>query len=466
MINEIKNFIDAYIEDNKAEYIKIEKKIWETPELGMEEYYASGLLTELLESNGFVVEKGVAQMPTAFIATYGSERPTIGFSMEYDALPGLSQKVSTEKCAVREGAPGQGCGHNLIGTGGALAATAFKAAIEKFDLKASIKIFGTPAEELCIGKPVMGNAGLFKGTDAIIDWHPWYDSNANYKQTPAYFNVKFHYKGYTAHGNSPWHGRSALDAAILQANAIEMLREHITPGNGQAAANTINYTFSNTGPEFASVVPDKASLWCIGRFATSDELSDILVRLENTAKGAALATGVTVETEYITACHEMITNSVIAEVLYKNLCEAGNVAFTPEEKQFVMDMQKAEGQEPYWSDKILDFDHMYFPVTDSSEYSWEAPYALLALNLGPGPSWHNWMVASCNGNSHGEKCMLKAASVLARSAVDLATDLSIIEKAQKERLEHLNGREYKGLLPEGTPIPLNISKANMDKYRD
>lgn len=465
MLSEIKQFILDYIKKNKEVYFDMAKKVWEKPELGMEEYFASKLYTDFLESNGFAVERGVAGMPTAFIAVWGNEKPVIGFSMEYDALPGLSQKVQTKKEAVTPDAPGQGCGHNLIGTGGALAAIAFKAAAEKFNLKCTIKIFGTPAEELCIGKPIMGNAGLFKGVDIFLDWHPWAFSNAQYKTCPAYFNVKFHYKGRTAHGNAPWHGRSALDAAILQANAIEMLREHIVPGSNPALANTINYTFSDTGQEFASIVPDRASLWCIGRFETSEQLADALKRVEKCAEGAAIATGTTVETEYITASHEMITNIAAQKIVYDNLILLGDIEFTAEEKQFVMDMQRNEGQDPFWKEGIEPFGFAGCVVTDSAEYSWEGPYAAVMVKLGPGPGWHNWMVTACNGNTHGQKAIVKAAQVLAASAIDFASDEKLVEDAKTEWQKRIDGRVYKSLLPEGTPIPLDINKNTMAKYR-
>lgn len=349
-LNDVKQFIIDYIDANKAEYLDVIKQVWGKPELGMEELFASTLYAEILEKKGFTVERGVAGMPTAFVATYGTEDLSIGFSVEYDALPGLSQKVQTTKEPVSSGAPGQGCGRNLIGTGAVLAADVFKAAIEKFGIKARLKVFGTPAEELCIGKPVMGNAGLFEGLDAVIDWHPWFESSGNYKETPAYFNVKFHYKGRTAHGNSPWHGRSALDGAILQTHAIEMFREYMVPEPNPDAAHTINYTFSDTGPEFASVVPDRATLWVIGRFTISEDLTDILPRIVKTAEGAAMMTGTTAE-------------------------------------------------------------------------------------------------------------------ILAGSAVDLATKPEIIERAQAEWKEKRGNREYKSLVPERTPIPLDINKEVMAKYR-
>ncbi|MDR2770771.1 MAG: amidohydrolase, partial [Clostridiales Family XIII bacterium] len=230
MKSEIKQRIAAYIEENRDAYHKLSKAIWDKPELGMEEYEAHRLHTEFLRERGFRVETPVAGMPTAYVATFGEGRPVIGFSAEYDALPGLSQQVAPHKAPISPGAPGQGCGHNLLGVAAVLAACSLKDAMQKQGLSGTIKLFGTPAEELCIGKPFMGSQGVFDGVDIVLDWHPWAGSAVNYSTCPAYFNVKYHFHGRTAHGNAPWHGRSALDAAILQAHAIELLREHYPPG--------------------------------------------------------------------------------------------------------------------------------------------------------------------------------------------------------------------------------------------
>ncbi|WP_130864019.1 amidohydrolase [Bacilliculturomica massiliensis] len=464
--NEVKTFMAKYVEAHQQEYFVMSKKIWENPELGMEEHYACKLHMEMLRSKGFTVEKNAAGMPTAFVATYGSGRPVIGFSAEYDALPGLSQKVVPYKDPVRLGAPGEGCGHNLIGTGGSLAAAALKAAMDRFGFSCTIKVFGTPAEELCIGKPVMGAAGLFEGLDAVLDWHPLMQTAAHASKCLAYFNVKYHYKGRTSHGNSPWFGRSALDGAILQGYGIEMLREHLVPGMPGLSFNTLNYTFSETGPEFPSVVPDRATLWVVGRFHSSEMVSEVIGRLDQIAEGAAMATETKVEKEYIAATHELLPNHTMAELVHRNLVEQGDVEFTEEEKEFVMKLQECEGQEPFWSEGIQPVREEDFGVTDSSEYSWFAPTEVLQVRLGPGPGWHNWMVAACAGGSHGEKAVTKAAQVLSASAADLIADPEILKKAREEWKERMTGRVYRSLLPEGTPIPLHVNEETMKRYRD
>jgi aminobenzoyl-glutamate utilization protein B len=329
----------------------------------------------------------------------------------------------------------------------------------------TIKIFGTPAEELCIGKPFMGSRGVFEGVDLFLDWHPWSGSSVHYASCPAYFNVKYHFKGRAAHGNAPWYGRSALDAAMLQAHAIEMLREHYPPGPSPTAAHTINYTFSDTGPEFASVVPDRATLWCVGRFSTAELVSEIIERVDKCAEGAALASGTTVTKEYITASREMIPSETVARVLYENLIAAGDAAFTEEEKAFVAALQREEGQTPFWAAEIPPPGPAVLAVTDAAEYSWVAPYGILILNLGPGPGWHNRMVTACAGGSHGEKTLDKAGLILAWAAADFLEDDALLQKAKAEWAERMKDRRRESLLPADAPVPLDINKAAMDKYR-
>jgi aminobenzoyl-glutamate utilization protein B len=343
MLKDYKECIAEYIDQHKSEYHQLAQEIWGRPELGLEEHFAAQKLTEFLMREKFKVERHVAGLPTAFIATWGDGKPVIGFSAEYDALPGLSQKKGYKKAPVVDGAPGHGCGHNILGVGGIFAAVALREVMEKHALPGSIKVFGTPAEELCIGKPVMGNAGVFEGTDIILECHPLFQNSANYDTCPAYFNVKYHFKGSTAHGNAPWYGRSALDAAILMGHAIEMLREHTEPTSILGNDHTINYTFSDTGPEFPSVVPDRATLWCVGRFSTGEYMKNIMRRVDQCAEGAALATETQVEKEYITASHEMIPNKIVSKALHENLTEIGAVVFTDEERKFVELIQEEEG---------------------------------------------------------------------------------------------------------------------------
>ncbi|HWQ50249.1 MAG TPA: amidohydrolase [Terriglobales bacterium] len=465
---QLKPQLFSWIEANEAPFDEAADSLWQNPELGMEEHKSSAKLTLLLEQNGFAVEKGVASMPTAFVAAWGKGEPCIGFSAEYDALPGLSQEVGTAKKAVREGAPGQGCGHNLLGTAAVYAAIALKSLLEEKKLPGTLKVFGTPAEELCIGKPFMARAGLFKGVDILLDWHPWNYNRADYDACNAYFNVKYHFMGKTAHGNSPWFGRSTLDAAMLQAHAVELLREHIRPSVcGLDAANTVNYTFSDVGPEFPSVVPDRTTAWYVGRFDQTELMVEVMARIDNCAKGAALAAGTTVEKELVTATHDKLPNKVLSEVMHRNLEEIGAPKFTPEEQAFASRMQKEMGvKESGLDEAILPFGGGSSVLCDTSEYSWFVPYATVWVTMAPaGVGWHNWIVASCAGSPLGKKAMKTAAKVLAATALDAVADPALVKAAKAELDGRLSQRDYIAVLPEELAPPVGINKAVMDKYR-
>lgn len=466
-IEKNKATVKSWIDNNADEFEKIAEFIWEHPELGLEEYEASKLLTDVLKKYGFSVELGVSEMPTAFIATFGSGKPVIAYNAEYDCLPGLSQQCyETKKEPVREGAPGHGCGHNILGTAEVFAAIALKTAMEELGIMGTIKVFGSPAEELCVGKPFMARDGHYKGVDCFLDWHPWSYNKAHYDTCGAYFNVKYHFKGKTCHGNSPWQGRSAFDAAMLTGTAIEFLREHYEPAAADRG-NTLNYTFSETGPEFPSVVSDRATLWCIGRFNTSKQLKEIMKRVDNCAKAGALATGTEMEKEFITATHEKIPNKVLAEVVYNNFREIGTPQFSEEEQEAAKQMQKEDGYEEKGLDTVLqEFGTSGTALCDTSEFSWHAPYATFWMTAAPDGDWHNWKVASCAGSSIGLKTMKHAAKLLAISGMDLFMNPEIVKTAKKEFSRCMEGASYETLLPDEAKVPNGINASTMKKYRE
>lgn len=461
----IKNFIYDWIEKNKQEFYEIADFIWENPELGLEEDKACKKLTAVLAKHGFSIQKNVAGMPTAFVAIYGNKGPVVGMNAEYDCLPGLSQDACCSvKTPIVAGAPGQGCGHNLLGTTSVLGAVALRYALEEYKIDAMVKVFGSPAEEQCLGKPFMGRAGLYDDVDFFLDWHPWTYNRADYDHCNAYFNIKYHYEGRTSHGNSPWNGRSALDAALLSAHAIEMLREHYAP-TAADAANTINYNFPDIGPEFPSVVPDKTTMWVIGRFMTADSMMDIISRVDKCTEAGALATGTTVKKQLITATHEKIPNKTLAEIVHKNFEEVGTPKFTKEEHDFVKEMQKSVGLEESGLEETLEpLKESGTALCDTSEFSWNAPYATFWMTLAPAGGWHNWMVTACSKGSIAEKTMNNASKIMAGSAIDIITDPDAIKNAKKELKERLNGRIYKSLVPDDIDPPLGLNKETMEKY--
>ncbi len=467
-ISTTKEFIASWIEANKHDFYNVADAIWSYAELGMEEFKSSKALVDLLTKNGFRVDIGVAGMPTAFVATYGTGKPVIAFSAEYDALPGLSQeRMNSAKMPVIDEAPGHGCGHNLLGVGSVLAAAGLKAAIDRFNLECTIKIIGSPAEEICVGKPFMARARLFDDIDVVLDWHPGSGNSTDYATCNAYFSIRYHFSGRTAHGSSPWFGRSALDAVLIMGNMIEHLREHMTPGVPPAAANTLNYSFPNVGPTFPVVVPDRASLWVVGRIVNIEELNYIVNRIDNCAQGAALATETTFEIERITSTHERIPNKTIAELVYTNLRSVGGPNFTRDEHAFAKQLQKVyDVPEVGLDETIGDIHSGNDPVSDNSEYTWFAPTCMLHVTTSPkGVTAHSWGTTASVGSYIGKKALDIVGKVNAGAALDLIAGPDIIDMAKREMKERLRGRSYTSLIPESVKPPVMINRQTMDRFR-
>lgn len=458
--------IARWVDDHGPRFFPYARAVWSYAELGGQEIRSANLLCRVLREHGFDVRESVADMPTAFVARWGKERPVIAISCEYDALPGLSQQPTETRHSLVGDAPGHGCGHNLLGVGGIIAAVAVKEWLERYLVPGSVVVLGTPGEEICLGKPFMARAGLFEGLDAILDWHPWSYNLAAYDLCNAYFSLKFHFTGRTAHGNAPWHGRSALDAALLMGHAIELLREHIPPGEPEAA-HTINYTLSDVGPEFPNVVPDRASLWVIGRLSTAELVEDVVERVSKCADGAALATGTAVQREFITATHEKLPNQTLAEVVHRNFQQIGPPRFSEEENALARRMQCAQGvSETGLSAEILPFGPKGTALSDNSEYSWFAPFAMIwVAAVPPGLGWHNWQVTALCGSEIGHKAMLTAASVLAAAAVELILHPETVAAANKELAQRLADRPYQPLIPAEAKPPVELNRPTMDKYR-
>ena len=307
-----------FLEGYQKQMIEMAKGIWGFAELGMEEVLSSALLAEELEKQGFSVKKGVAAMPTAFEASWGEGKPVIGILAEYDALPGLSNHPVPYKSPIQDGAPGHGCGHNLFGTASMAAAVALKSMMKKFKLSGTIKCFGTPAEEVCIGKPYMARDGCFKGVDAFLDWHPDFQTTAFYRTCNAYASVRYTFRGVSAHGNKPWLGRSALEAAEVMGVAVNFLRGHMDPGQPPEGASTINYTYTQCG-HYPNVIPDAAEAWYIYRIPTRRELEALHQRILKCAEGAAMATETQWEAKILTGTHELLPNEKMAHLLFRNL---------------------------------------------------------------------------------------------------------------------------------------------------
>ena len=281
--------VSQLVDEKAANFKQVSKQIWDYAELGYHEDKSSALLQGELKRAGFSVESGVAGEPTAFIASYGNGKPVIGILGEFDALPGLSQKPLPQREPVVPNAPGHGCGHNLLGSGAALAAVAVKEYMETNHVSGTLRYYGTPAEEGGSGKVFMVRDGLFKDVDVVLHWHPGDHNSVNNGGMLAVISAKVTFHGIAAHAAmAPERGRSALDAVMLMGNGIEFMREHV-PSNSR-----IHYIITKGGVA-PNIVPDLSQMDLVARNPSNTVLADIWDRLLKISQGAVLMTGTTVE---------------------------------------------------------------------------------------------------------------------------------------------------------------------------
>ncbi len=310
------------IDTQHDDLVALSDQIWAFAETALRETRSSAALADYAEAQGFAVERGVAGMPTAFLASYGSGQPIIAIMGEYDALPGISQRAQPIKAALLEGAPGHGCGHNLFGVASLGAAVAIKRQIEAGTLDGTIRFYGTPAEESVGGKLYMVRAGLFEDVDVALAWHPSFENRADTGSSQAMVDFVVEFEGKAAHAAfDPWNGRSAVDALEIFTFALNQMREHVRP--------TVRMHYAVVeGGQVPNVVPERAKLWCWLRDATHEGVDDLLVRARAIAEGAALAAGVDGELRVQSGMYEMLPNVTGARLIQGNLEWLGPIAFT------------------------------------------------------------------------------------------------------------------------------------------
>ncbi len=446
---------------------RISDAIWSYAELGLQEFNSSKLLADTLEQAGFKVERGVAGMPTAFIASYGSGKPVIGLLGEFDALPMLSQKGRVPRQdPVVDGAPGHGCGHNTMCTAAAAAAIAVKEAMEKYGVKGTIKVFGSPAEEIVASRPHMIRAGLFADVDAVIDNHSGSGFGTSYgRGGNAVFSVVFSFRGRTAHGANAWAGRSALDAVEIMDVSTNFLREHLDP------AYRMHYVILEGG-QAPNVVPDKASVWYYVR--NSDErIEDMYARVLNCAKAGELASGTELlPPRFVAAVHQTHSNKAAAELIQKNIELVGMPLWTDEENAFAKALQKElKAREDGLPTKV---DPLRAPSgvslgggsTDVGDVTLVTPTASIRFpGQVPGAIGHHWSSVACNYGSTAWKGLNAGAKAIAASAVDLLTKSEELKKLRDEFEEYTKKFPYKSFLPADAKPPLDINEELMKKYR-
>jgi len=429
------------LEKNKDAYGVIAQQIWDYAEMGYLEEQSTALLQKTLSDEGFAIKNGVAGIPTAFIAEYGSGAPVVAILGEFDALPGLSQERVPEKKSAGKAA-GHACGHHLFGTASTAAAIAVKNWMKKNKVKGTIRFYGTPAEEGGSGKVYMVREGLFNDVDAVLHWHPGDRNQSNAGAALANKSAKFRFYGVSAHAaGAPHKGRSALDGVEGMNMMVNMMREHI-PQDAR-----IHYVITEGG-KAPNVVPNFAEVYYYARHTRRDVVIDIFDRIVKAAEGAALGTGTTMDYEMIGGTHELLPNLTLQKVMYDQLVSVGGVKYSAEEKAFADKIAKSLGQNKADAEKaagVQAYKEVGTPrgSTDVGDVSFAVPtVGMSAATWVPGTPAHSWQAVATGGTSIGNKGMMVAAKTLALTAEKLFNDPSIIAKA-KEEFKERRGADFK-----------------------
>jgi aminobenzoyl-glutamate utilization protein B len=440
-----------YLDTSTDKYGELALAIWDKAELGYLETESSALLQAALAAEGFSIKSGVAGIPTAFVASYGSGQPVIGMLAEFDALPGISQSATPTRQIPEGKTSGHACGHHLFGAGSTAAAIAVKQWIEANGVKGTLRLYGTPAEEGGSGKVYMARAGLFEDADAILAWHPDDHNRASPSTTLANKSAKFRFKGISSHAAiAPERGRSALDGVEAMNFMTNLLREHVPQ------ETRIHYVITSGGSA-PNVVPDFAEVFYYVRHPNAETLKDIWGRVMQAAEAAALGTGTTISAEVIHGNHSVLPNETLATVGHANLTQVGGVTYSVAEREFADKLTESlnltedvAGREQRI--KPLKF-YQRMGSTDVGDVSWLVPtFEMRAATYVPGTRAHTWQAIAAGGTSIGIKGMMVAAKTLALTAADLFEQPQVLTEAKAEFLQNRGPDfKYEALLGDRSP---------------
>lgn len=453
-----KEFVVTDLNNKFPVYKKVAKDIWSYAELGFLETQSTERLQSVLRQAGFTVVAGVSEMPTAFVATYGSGGPVIGILAEFDALPGLSQDSISDRKVLTEGGPGHACGHHLFGTASVAAAATLKDWLIKTKKPGTIKVFGTPAEEGGSAKVYMVRDGLFKDVDVVLHWHPSSENDASPESCLAIKQTIFRFYGRSAHAAAaPYAGRSALDGLEAMNYMVNLMREHVPQ------ETRIHYVI-NKGGLAANVVPDYAEAEYMVRHPDARMVEEIWNRIVKAAEAGASGTETTMKYEVISGSFNLVPNETLSRLMYNNLKTVGGVMYSAEEVEFGKKIQatlttkyppleSAAQVQPFKTGG-------FFPAsTDVGDITWVVPTAGLGTATWvPGVPAHSWQAVATGGMSIGFKAMNNAAKIIAMTGIDIFNNPTIVGKAKKELADYVGPDfQYKSLIGDRKP-PLDFRK--------
>ena len=444
--------------DERAEQTaNLSDQIWDWAEVGYQEEKSSALLQQTLKVEGFDVKAGVAGIPTAFVAEYGTGGPVIAILAEFDALPGINQAATADREERNGKGAGHACGHNLFGAGSTEAAIAIRNWLEETGTPGRIRLYGTPAEEGGSGKVYMVRAGLFEDVDIALHWHPGDSNSAAAETSLANRSAKFRFHGLSAHAaGAPEKGRSALDGVEAFDMMVNMMREHV-PQDAR-----IHYVITSGGSA-PNVVPDFAEVFYYVRHPSADGVEAIWSRLEDAARGAALGTGTTVDWEIIHGNNPLLVNETLAKMMDSKLREVGGITYNAEEEDFAEKIYATLTTPELPLDSESDVQpfkvSLGYGSTDVGDVSYAVPtVGLSTATWVPGTPAHSWQAVAASGTSIGHKGTQVAAKTLTLAAIELFTNEKL-RKAAREEFDAARGAdyEYKSLLGDRDP-PLDYRK--------
>ena len=430
-----------YVQAERQPSTQIADTLWRLAELGYLEQNSSKTLQNYLAEREFIIEQGVADIPTAFVATYGRGGPTIALLAEFDALPGLNQAAVPTRSVEKEGAPGHACGHHLFGAASVAAASALASWLDATGVAATIKLVGTPAEEGGSGKVYLARAGIFDDVDVVLHWHPSDRNSASPSSSTANKSGRFTFRGRAAHAASaPDRGRSALDGVEAMNYMVNLMREHVPQ------MSRIHYVITDGG-DAPNIVPEQAQVYYYVRHPKPSRVKSLFKRVVKAAEAAAMGTETEVSVEVMHGNYPVLPNHTLARVVHENLVALGGVHYDQAEQRFAENIQSSfqiprlplgseQQVQPYAFRQGMG-------STDVGDVSWLVPtVGFTTATWVPGTSAHSWQAVAAGGMSIGHKGMHLATKLLAQTAVDLIQSPSLITAATEE-LERSQGPDFK-----------------------
>ena len=464
----------AAVDAKSGVVFQVSDAVWEYAELSLQEEKSAACYCQVLEQEGFAVEKGICGIPTAFAASFGSGRPVIGVLAEYDALSGLSQKGGAlEREEEVPGGCGHGCGHNLLGAGALAAALGVKAYLEQTKRPGTIILYGCPGEEGGAAKAFMARENLWRDLDAALTWHPDDANEVVTGSSNSCIQTQYTFTGVAAHAaGDPERGRSALDAVELMNIGVQFLREHMS------SRARIHYAITDAGGRSPNVVQPRATVLYMVRSNHVAEAVELQERVDNIARGAALMTGTSFEKKFIDGLADTVPNHTLESVLYRNFQALGVPSHTAEQHAFadalartypgsdrvpgigaendggvaeqVKALRQANGHA--MNDFLLPLyqgDAFNPGSTDVGDVSWQTPTGQIHAAAWPnGSPGHSWQNVSIGRTDIGRGAALHAGKVLAAAAIDLYEDPELLAAAKAE-FERQTAEGYTCPIPEG-----------------